>query len=116
MPDLVDEFVGQLCGGDALRAVARAAERHHQRRSLWLEVVERAGDDAGGRDGVDAAPEVAPERGGGDLTDERGAARAGEDDANAGATGDVGEKVVERGVGAVRDLAPDVGLLADLEN
>ena len=34
MPDVVDEFVGQRGGGEALGAVARPAERHQQRRGV----------------------------------------------------------------------------------
>ena len=59
---------------------------------------------------------MAAERGRGDLADEGGAARAGQDDPDVGATGDLVEEVGDCGIGALRDVAPDIGLLADLEN
>ena len=60
--------------------------------------------------------EVAPQRRRGDLAGERRAARAGQDDPKVGSRD---EPAQERGglvVGPAGDLAPGVGLLADLEN
>jgi hypothetical protein len=42
--------IGQLDRGDALGAVPRSTERHHQRRSLRVEIELRRADDIGGRD------------------------------------------------------------------
>ncbi len=67
-------------------------------------------------DGLDAAAEVAPKGGRGDVADERRAARAGQDDADVGAGDDGVQELGDGGVVALRDLAPDVGLLPDLEN
>ena len=60
--------------------------------------------------------EVAPKGGRGDLADERRAARPGQDDPEVGAADDLAQELGGRVVGAARDLAPDVGLLPDLEN
>ena len=116
MPDVVDEFVGQRGGGEAFRAVARPAEGDHQGRGVRLEEVERAGDDVGRRHGLDAATQVATKGGRRDLAEERRAARAGQDDPDIGTADHLAQEPGHRLVVATRDLAPDVGLLADLEN
>ena len=88
MPDVVDELVSQSGGREALGAVTGPAERHHQCRCVALQEVERTGDDARRRDGLDPAVQMAPKGGRRDLADERRAACPGQDDPEVGTTGD----------------------------
>jgi hypothetical protein len=84
---LMHQRFGQFHRGQALGAVAGAAERHQQQRLVRVQVQVRRADDVGGRHRVHAGGQLAIQQRRHALADVGGTARAGKDHPRGGVAG-----------------------------